>query len=179
MKRQNRTLQSNTTVNPTSHPPSHKPFFCFWIRSIRCYNNWLLHNSIQGHCYCKCMSSLGIELLLRLEDLNLIPEQFQSCSGGSQHIYSQVKSAVVWSCPAPLVCDTVVTLYSAVRISLDCLDALLLSNLLWSGAGFLFRNIQVKSWSSLMSSEWHCTCQNVFNIVCQNCNFYYCHYFYG
>lgn len=42
MKTQNRTRQSNITVNSTtSHPPPHKPF-CFWIRSISSFQQLVI-----------------------------------------------------------------------------------------------------------------------------------------
>lgn len=70
-------------------------------------------------------------------------------------ICSQVKSALTWSCPAPLVCDTALA-FNFVFSSEDQLgyrivfDALLLSHLLpslnqcgQSRAGFLLGNVQV------------------------------------
>lgn len=76
MKTQNATL-----LLIQQHHISHTSPLCFRIRSIR---TLLLRNTIEGHFYCESVRSTGIESILRLEDLDLIPERFQSRSSGSQ-----------------------------------------------------------------------------------------------
>lgn len=116
IKTQNRTLQSNITVNPTSHPPSHKPFlilntlnkefsttdYCvtlnkdFAIASV--WGPWVFSWYLDWKTWIWSQSSSRAVVV------------DPSVSAGSLLlICSQVKSALTWSCPAPLVCDTAMT----------------------------------------------------------------------
>lgn len=80
------TRQSNVTANSTtSRPPPHKPYVAFEYAQYGVFYNCLLRNTVQGHGHCLSVRSFGNESMLGLEDLDLIPEQFQSrSSSGSQ-----------------------------------------------------------------------------------------------
>lgn len=77
------------------------PYTLFALNTLKkgVFSNWLLLNTVQGHSHCKSMRSMGIELMLRLEDLDLNPEQFQSWSSGSSLL---IHSRLIAGCLASI-----------------------------------------------------------------------------
>lgn len=158
MKTQNRTRQSNITVNSTtSHPPPQKPFFLLlntlnkefsttdycvtlykdiaiaspwgpWVLSRYLdWKTWIWSQSSsravvvdpRPKCrliaaylqsvYCRVYCEYSLSILGVFSSLPPSPPQKKTKNRYTQR---QVKSALTWSCPAPLVCDIAVALWS-------------------------------------------------------------------